>query len=109
MVRRHCFAWASRPAVPGETADEPLIGTWELKEYVDVPEGGQPIYAFGNPPVGLFVFTADGHVAINLMRNPPAVGKESSDPDPDSCIPAWYCSYYGLTHTIGRAKAGPRT
>ena len=73
----------------------PLVGTWQLEQYVDEPEGGTPIYAFGNPPVGLFVFTADGHVSISLMRNPPAVGSESSDPDPDACIPAWYCSYFG--------------
>ena len=60
----------------------------------------------------LFVFTADGYVSISIMRNPPAAGKESSDPDPDACIPAWYCSYFGTyqydprgpswtTHVIG--------
>ena len=74
---------------------DPLIGTWELKQYFDAPEGGPPVYAFGNPPLGLFVFTDDGHVSINIMRNPPAVGTESKDPDPDACIPAWYCSYFG--------------
>lgn len=90
----------------------PLVGTWELQQYVDVPEGGKPVYAFGNPPVGLFVFTSDGHVSISLMRNPPAIGSESKDPDPDACIPAWYCSYFGTyrydptrsswtTHVIG--------
>lgn len=59
------------------------------------PDGGAPVYAFGNPPIGLFVFTADGHVSISLMRNPPTVGTATSDPDPDVCIPAWYCSYFG--------------
>ncbi len=73
----------------------PLVGTWELQEYVDVPEGGEPVYAFGNPPVGLFVFTPAGYVSISLMRNPPAVGTQSSDPDPDACVPVWYCSYFG--------------
>lgn len=84
-------AVAARPPASGN----PLVGTWQLEQYVDAPEGGTPVYAFGNPPVGLFVFTADGHVSISLMRNPPAVGTESSDPDPDACIPAWYCSYFG--------------
>ena len=99
-------------AHPIGAAKDPLIGTWQLEKYVDTPEGGAPVYAFGNPPFGLFVFTTDGHVSISLMRNPPAVGTASGDPDPDACIPAWYCSYFGTyrydrtdrswtTHVIG--------
>ena len=94
------------------SSENPLVGTWQLQEYVDTPDGGAPVYAFGNPPVGLFVFTADGRVTISLMRNPPELGQDSSDPDPDACIPAWYCSYFGTyrydpngpswtTHVIG--------
>ena len=60
----------------------------ELKRYADTPVGGQPVYAFGNPPVGLFVFTADGHFTVSLMRNPPAIYAKSSDPDPDACVPS---------------------
>ena len=82
----------------------PLIGTWQLERYVDVPDGGEPVYAFGDPPVGLFVFTADGHVSISLMRNPPAVATVSNDPDPDACVPAWYCSYFG---TYSYDPSGP--
>ena len=91
-------------AHPAASAKNPLVGTWQLEQYVDTPENGAPVYAFGDPPVGLFVFTADGHVSISLMRNPPAVGTESSDPDPDTCIPAWYCSYFG---TYRYDPAGP--
>ena len=82
----------------------PLVGTWQLERYVDVPNRGEAVYAFGNPPVGLFVFTPDGYVSISLMRNPPAVGAQSSDPDPDACIPAWYCSYFG---TYSYDSSGP--
>ena len=82
-------------AHPTASFKNPLVGTWQLEQYVDTPEGGRPVYAFGNPPVGMFVFTVDGHVSISLMRNPPAVSTESSDPDPDACVPAWYCSYFG--------------
>jgi hypothetical protein len=85
-------------------AKNPLIGSWQLEQYVDSAEDGPPVYAFGEAPVGLFVFTADGHVSISIMRNPPAVGKGSSDPDPDACIPAWYCSYFG---TYRYDRAGP--
>jgi len=78
-----------------DTTVNPLVGTWELQQYVDVPDSGPPVYAFGNPPLGMFVFTENDHVSISLMRNPPAVGSTSNDPDPDACIPAWYCSYFG--------------
>lgn len=95
-----------------DRSKDSLVGTWELRRYVDTPEGGTAVYAFGDPPIGLFVFTADGHVSISLMRNPPAVGTATSDRDPDSCIPAWYCSYFGTylynpagpswtTHVVG--------
>lgn len=86
------------------TVTNPLVGTWQLEQYVDTPERGEPVYAFGNPPVGLFVFTPDGHVSISLMRNPSAIGTDSSDPDPDACIPVWYCSYFG---TYRYDPAGP--
>ncbi len=86
------------------TTPNPLVGSWTLERYVDTPEGGAPIYAFGEHPSGLFVFTADGHVSINLMRNPPAIGQTVDDPDPDACIPGWYCSYYG---TYDYDSSGP--
>jgi hypothetical protein len=75
--------------------ENPLVGAWDLQEYSDTPEGGAPIHAFGNPPVGLFVFTDDGHVSISFMRNPPGEDQAFVDPDPDTCIPVWYCSYFG--------------
>lgn len=82
-------------STPGATASNPLIGSWELIQYVDTPEGGAPVHAFGDPPVGLFVFTADGRVSISFMRNPPRPEDASIDKDPDACIPMWYCSYFG--------------
>jgi hypothetical protein len=82
-------------SAPGATSSNPLIGSWELLQYVDTPQGGAPAHAFGDPPVGLFVFTADGRVSISFMRNPPRPEDVSIDKDPDACIPMWYCSYFG--------------
>jgi len=48
------------------------------------------------------VFTPDGHVSISLMQNPRSTGPESIDPDPDACVPGWYCSYFG-TYTYDRS------
>ncbi len=81
----------------------PLVGAWSVERYVDTPEGGAPTYPFGERPRGLFIFTADGQVSINLMRDPPADAAEP-DPDPDVCTPEWYCSYFG---TYSYDPSGP--
>lgn len=88
---------ATMTAGQAETApppENPLVGSWSLEKFVDTPEGGEPVFAFGHQPSGLFVFTPDGHVSISLMRNPP-VSQSRADPDPDACVPDWYCSYFG--------------
>ncbi len=77
----------------------PLIGTWLLVKYVDTPENSEPIFAFGKQPVGHFIFTPGGHVAFSIMRSPPDIEIPTSDPDPDPCIPGWYCAYFG-TYTV---------
>lgn len=96
--------WAVEPS--------PLVGSWSLERYVDTPDGGSPYFAFGENPVGLFVFTADGYASFHLMRNLPAAEPAGSDPDPNACVPTWYCSYFGsytydaaggrwITHVLG--------
>jgi hypothetical protein len=72
-----------------------LVGAWRLVSYVDTPEGGAPVHAFGKEPVGLFIFTADGHISVSIMRNPPDIKTATADIDPDACIPGWYCTYFG--------------
>ncbi len=51
-----------------------LVGTWRLVSFEDV-ENGQAVHLFGDKPVGLFVYTADGHVAIQIANpaNPTCV------------------------------------
>lgn len=82
----------------------PLVGTWELVRYVDRPDNGPPIYAYGDPPIGMYIFTAGGHVSISLMPNPPNLAAPSTDLDPNACVPNWYCSHFG-TYTYD--PAGP--
>ena len=93
-----CSAWGqsavTAPAPAGKGAQQ-LVGAWRLLQYVDTPEGAEPIHAFGERPVGQFVFTKEGQFSINIMRNPPAPATATVDIDPDACIPAWYCSYFG--------------
>jgi hypothetical protein len=73
----------------------PLVGTWRLVSYTDTVTGETPIHAFGTDPIGLFVFTGDGHFSISIMRNPPDPSSPTTDRDPDACIPGWFCAYFG--------------
>ncbi len=98
-VERPVTAPAATPRGTVPTPDGALVGTWRLVSYVDTPEGGEKIYAFGRQPIGQFIFTADGHVSISIMRNPPDPRTATTDVDPDACVPAWYCSYFG-TYSI---------
>jgi hypothetical protein len=93
----------ARPSRASDSDRKPLVGTWRFTLFVDTPEGGRPVYAFGKDPIGFFVFTADGHVFLNIMRNPPNAPLEGVDPDPDSCLPEWFCAYFG-TYTLDTKK-----
>ncbi len=91
-----------------------LVGTWRLVSFEDV-ENGKTIREFGNKPVGLFIYTADGHVAIQIANsaNPRCVapGKRSGpggkvdltvptcSPDQAQALLEGYVAYWG-TYTV---------
>ncbi len=91
------------PAHASDTGNQSLVGTWLLTRYVDTPASGAPVLAFGAHPIGYFIFTSDGHASISIMRNPPNGSLQGKDPDPDVCIPDWYCSYFG-TYSVDLAR-----
>ena len=75
------FSAAAIAAPPASAAaPEDVVGTWRLVSFEDV-EDGKIIRPFGEKPVGLFVYTADGHVIIQIANsaNPAcyAPGKKS--------------------------------
>ena len=95
LVHRHADPiTTARPAesmLPGGTtfvqtpptsagAPANLVGTWRLVSFEDV-EDGKIIRRFGERPMGLFVYTADGHVSIQISNpaNPACIapGKKS--------------------------------
>lgn len=94
-----------------------LVGTWRLVSFEDV-ENGKTIREFGNKPLGLFIYTADGHVAIQIANpaNPRCVApsKRSGpggkvDPSVPTCSPEQaqsllegYVAYWG-TYTVDAA------
>jgi ketosteroid isomerase-like protein len=73
LVHRHADPiTTARPAesmLPGLSAPVPsaLVGTWRLVSFEDV-EDGKIVRPFGEKPDGLFVYTADGHVIIQIAH-----------------------------------------
>ena len=57
-----------------------IVGTWRLVSFEDV-EDGIVVRRFGEKPLGLFVYTSDGHVIIHIANpaNPACIapGKKS--------------------------------
>lgn len=96
-------AFLAGPAVAQTTA--PLVGTWKLVRYVDTPAKGDPVKPFGDDPIGYFIFTADGHASINILRHPNDTRRPMLDIDPDGCVPDWYCSYFGTYSIDSRGEA----
>ena len=104
-------AWP-QTARPAPVRDA-LVGTWRLVSFEDV-ENGKTIHRYGEKPLGLFIYTRDGHVAIQIA-NPdkpacaiPIPGDKTTLP---SCTPEQarallegYVAYWG-TYTVD-ASAG---
>ena len=103
LIMLLAFAMPAAQALDGSLQDKrvqnPLVGTWRLIRYADTPKGGKPMHVFGESPIGYFIFTDDGHMSVQIMHNPPNPKGGAVDPDPDACIPSWYCGYFG-TYTL---------
>jgi len=94
-----CFAGVQVGVAADSSKANPLIGMWILVKYVDTPENSEPVFAYGKEPIGHFIFTAGGHAAFSIMRNPPNIDDPTPDLDPETCTPVWYCAYFG-TYTV---------
>lgn len=93
------LAHAQDQPIQEKSHRNPLVGTWSLIRYADTPKGGEPVHVFGKSPIGQFIFTEDGHMSVHIMHNPPNPKDAVIDPDPEACVPGWYCGYFG-TYTV---------
>jgi uncharacterized protein (TIGR02246 family) len=88
LVHRHADPITSaRPAESMlSSAATSIVGTWRLLRFEDV-EDGKVVRRFGEKPNGLFVYTADGHVMIQISNpaNPACITPaKSALPGPKS-------------------------
>ena len=97
-----------QPAQSGSVAAQ-LVGTWRLVRFGDVenPAGvrdanGQAVHPYGEKPLGLFIYTTDGHVAIQIANpaNPKCVPVCTSEQR--EALVSGYIAYWG-TYTVDAA------
>ena len=104
-------AAAEPPAAAG------IVGSWRLVAFEDV-ENGKTVRHYGDKPLGLFVYTPDGHVSIQIANpaNPACVApgrKLGRDGKPNTALPVCnpdemralldgYVAYWG-TYTVDAA------
>jgi hypothetical protein len=48
-----------------------LIGSWRLVSYEDRDADGAVVYPYGRSPGGLLIYASTGHMAIQIMKQPP--------------------------------------
>jgi hypothetical protein len=54
--------------VASETSIESLVGTWQLAGWTFTVDGDRETEPWGGDTVGLITYTADGRMAVTLMR-----------------------------------------
>lgn len=84
---------------PAAEHSEPFVGSWELATFQTVLPSGEISKPFGDSPMGLIVYQADGRMSAQLsVRKPTKLA--SDDPDQASAeeaAEAWrmYFGYWG--------------
>lgn len=48
-----------------------LVGSWKLLSYEDRDASGTIVYPYGKSPSGLLIYDSTGHMAVQIMKNPP--------------------------------------
>ncbi len=63
-----CSAWDFATSAAAQTFKEKIIGTWKLVSWTRTVEGVESP-AFGEGPIGMTIYTPDGHFCSQVMRN----------------------------------------
>jgi hypothetical protein len=59
---------AGQATQPGER--QKLLGVWELVSLQDQRQNGEVLDWMGKQPTGTLIYSADGHMAVQIMRDP---------------------------------------
>ncbi|WP_369355998.1 lipocalin-like domain-containing protein [Streptomyces sp. cg2] len=93
---------------PPAVSPEELVGAWELMSYVTVGESGAlgegPL---GPDPRGLLLYSADGRVAVSMMRgDPPPAGREGPAPRFMGYAGTWRLTGKRVVHEVAVSSHG---
>ncbi len=83
----------------GATAKE-LVGSWRLFSYEDRDASGTTVYPYGKSPAGLLIYDSTGHMAVQMMKNPPP--DVASDDWDKFTVPEKVALYDGYVAYFGR-------
>ena len=65
-----------------------LIGEWELVSLQDYTANGEMLDWMGKNPTGSLVYSSDGRMALQIMRDPPAVARPIWSSDGRGLLPS---------------------
>jgi hypothetical protein len=89
-------AHATPPPQPSTV--NPLVGSWQLERVVAIrPNGEETVSRWGRNPTGMITYTADGHMASQIMGDPRTKVRDPSSPTPEEsqAILGSYLAYSG--------------
>ncbi|HVH67641.1 MAG TPA: lipocalin-like domain-containing protein [Gemmatimonadales bacterium] len=62
---------AATTATTGAAQQRSIVGTWLLQSIVDTLPDHSVYYWLGRHPTGIIIYDSSGHVAVQLVRDPP--------------------------------------
>jgi hypothetical protein len=93
--------------IPSDEARSRLIGAWQLVSWFEQAPSGERVHPLGENAVGQIVYTADGHVSAQLVREevPLFLHDDWRKATADESARAWmgYFGYFG-TFSIDEEK-----
>ena len=68
-----CLSGSAAQRSPRPSERQILVGVWELVSLQDHRPNGEVLDWMGTRPTGTLIYSPDGHMSVQIMRNPPSV------------------------------------
>ncbi len=91
------------------SGDARLVGTWRLVSFAQRARSGEIVYPLGRSPQGMLVYTAGGHMSVQVMQpgRRPFASSDSRSGTPEESLEAVrgyvaYCGTYRVDDAAGQ-------